>query len=246
MTQITQIYGIRTVMEAIKSGETIDKIFIQQGLSGSLVRELEELIKAQNIHISYVPVEKLNRLNKKNHQGVIATVSPVKFMELETLVSKATSENRKALFLLLDQISDVRNLGAIIRTAECAGVDGIILPAQGSAPINADTVKTSAGAIFNIPLVKVSHLKDAVYYLHGSGVQVVGATEKTNQSLYDIDFNSPTALIMGSEDKGISPSLLKIVDQKAKIPLLGSTDSLNVSVACGISLYEIVRQRKLS
>ena len=243
MADSTQIYGIRTVMEAIKSGEAVDKIFIQKGLSGSLVRELEELIKSHKIHMAYVPVEKLNRLNSRNHQGVIASISPVKFVELDDLINKAVSEKKNALFLLLDQISDVRNLGAIIRTAECAGVDGIILPGQGSAPINADTVKTSAGAVFNIPLAKVSHLKDAVYYLQGSGIQVIGATEKTNQNLYDIDFNSPSAIIMGSEDKGISPSLLKIVDQKAKIPLLGSTDSLNVSVACGIMLYEIVRQR---
>ena len=230
-------------MEAIKSGEAVDKIFIQKGLSGSLVRELEELIKSHKIHMAYVPVEKLNRLNSRNHQGVVASISPVKFVELDVLINQVVSEKKNALFLLLDQISDVRNLGAIIRTAECAGVDGIILPGQGSAPINADTVKTSAGAVFNIPLAKVSHLKDAVYYLKGSGFQVVGATEKTNQNLYDIDFNSPSAIIMGSEDKGISPSLLKIVDQKAKIPLLGSTDSLNVSVACGIMLYEIVRQR---
>ena len=231
-------------MEAINSGESIDKVFIQKGLSGSLVRELEELIKSHNIHIAYVPVEKLNRLNSKNHQGVVASISPVKFVELETLVNQVISENKNPLFLLLDQISDVRNLGAIIRTAECAGVDGIILPGQGSAPINADTVKTSAGAVFNISLAKVSHLKDAVYYLQGSGFQVIGATEKTNQSLYEIDFNSPTAIIMGSEDRGISTSLLKIVDHKVKIPLLGSTDSLNVSVACGIALYEVVRQRQ--
>ena len=230
-------------MEAIKSGDSIDKIFIQQGLSGSLVRELEELVNKHKIHSSYVPVEKLNRLNSKNHQGVIASISPVKFVSLENLVEKATAENEQALFLLLDQISDVRNLGAIIRTAECAGANGIILPGQGSAPVNADTVKTSAGAVFKLPIAKVSHLKDAVYYLQGSGFQVVGATEKTNQSLYEIDFNQPTAVVMGSEDRGISPSLLKILDKKAKIPLLGSTESLNVSVACGITLYEIVRQR---
>ena len=243
MANTTQIYGIRTVMEAVKSGEAIDKIFVQKGLSGSLVRELEELVSKKNYSISYVPVEKLNRLNDKNHQGVVASISPVKFADFESLVDKVTSEKENALFVLLDQISDVRNLGAIIRTAECAGVDGIVLQGQGSAPINADTVKTSAGAVFNIPLAKVNHLKDAVYYLQGSGFQIVGATEKTNQSLYEIDFKIPTGIIMGAEDKGISASILKIVDQKAKIPLLGSTDSLNVSVACGITLYEVVRQR---
>ena len=186
---------------------------------------------------------KLNRLNSKNHQGVIATISPVKFVDLEKLIEEAVSSEKHPLILLLDQVSDVRNLGAIIRTAECAGVNGIILPGQGSAPVNADTVKTSAGAVFKLPIARVSHLKDAVYYLQGSGFQVVGATEKTSQSLYEIDFNQPSAIVMGSEDRGISPSLLKILDQKAKIPLLGSTESLNVSVACGITLYEIVRQR---
>ena len=149
----------------------------------------------------------------------------------------------KPLFLLLDQLSDVRNFGAIIRTAECTGVSGIIIQKKGAAPVTADTVKTSAGAAFKVPICKVDHIKDAVFHMQASGIQVVAATEKTENTLYDADFTLPTAIIMGSEDVGISPSILKVVDQKAKLPLLGEIQSLNVSVACGAFLYEVVRQR---
>ncbi len=245
MAESSQIYGIRAVIEAIRSDESIDKIFIQKGLQGSLVRELEELLKSNQINHSYVPVEKLNRLNSRNHQGVIAQISPVRFTDLEDMVAAALAKNKKAAFLLLDQVTDVRNFGAIIRTAECAGVDGLIVQNRGSAPVNADTVKTSAGAVFHLPIAKVTHIKDAIYYLQGSGIQVVAATEKTRQSLYEVDLSIPTAIIMGSEESGISPSVLKLADQKAKIPLMGATDSLNVSVACGVVLYELLRQRKV-
>lgn len=245
MAESSQIYGIRAVIEAIRSDESIDKIFIQKGLQGSLVRELEELLKSNQINHSYVPVEKLNRLNSRNHQGVIAQISPVRFTDLEDMVAASLAKNKKAAFLLLDQVTDVRNFGAIIRTAECAGVDGLIVQNRGSAPVNADTVKTSAGAVFHLPIAKVTHIKDAIYYLQGSGIQVVAATEKTRQSLYEVDLSIPTAIIMGSEESGISPSVLKLADQKAKIPLMGATDSLNVSVACGVVLYELLRQRKV-
>lgn len=245
MAESSQIYGIRAVIEAIRSDESIDKIFIQKGLQGSLVRELEELLKSNQINHSYVPVEKLNRLNSRNHQGVIAQISPVRFTDLEDMVAAVLAKNKKAAFLLLDQVTDVRNFGAIIRTAECAGVDGLIVQNRGSAPVNADTVKTSAGAVFHLPIAKVTHIKDAIYYLQGSGIQVVAATEKTRQSLYEVDLSIPTAIIMGSEESGISPSVLKLADQKAKIPLMGATDSLNVSVACGVVLYELLRQRKV-
>ncbi len=238
------IYGIRTVIEAIAAGESVNKVFIQKGLRGDLIRELETLLKKHGIGYSHVPVEKLNRLSRKNHQGVIAAISPVTFHNFETLVNEVTSQKEFPLFLLLDRVSDVRNFGAIIRTAECTGVDGIIILSSGSAPVTADTVKTSAGAVFNIPIAKVTHMKDAVYYLQASGVEVVAATEKSPKTLYDLDLKKPLAFVMGSEDKGISPALLKITDHLAKIPMAGDIASLNVSVACGVFLYEAVRQRR--
>lgn len=243
MENETTIFGIRAVIEAIKSGENIDKIFLQKGLQGDLFRELEQLLKKERLNSSYVPVEKLNKLTTKNHQGAVAQIAPITFYELEDMVSKAIESNKTPLFLLLDQISDVRNFGAIIRTAECTGVSGIIIQKKGGAPVNGDTIKTSAGAIFKMPICKVDHIKDAVYYLQASNVKVVAATEKTENNLYDIDFTEACAIIMGSEGKGINPSILKIADDTAKLPILGDIESLNVSVACGAFLYEVVRQR---
>jgi 23S rRNA (guanosine2251-2'-O)-methyltransferase len=239
-----QIYGIRAVLEAIGAEQPINKIFLQKGLKGELFKELETTIRKNGISTSYVPIEKLNRLTRNNHQGVVAQISPVKFHVFETLVENILAQEEKPFFLLLDQVSDVRNFGAIIRTAECCGVHAIIVPKNGAAPITDDTVKTSAGAAFTVPIAKVDHLKDALFYLQSSNIQVVAATEKTEDEIYAVDFDQPTAIIMGSEDKGISPSILSMVDHKAKLPLLGKIGSLNVSVACGVFLYEVVRQRK--
>ncbi len=238
-----QIYGIRAIIEAINSGKSIDKVFIQKGLKGDLFSELNSLIRKENINCVYVPVEKLNRLIRKNHQGVVANISPIEFHDFEALVITVTESGKTPLFLILDQLSDVRNFGAVIRTAACTGVDGIIIQKSGSAPVTADTVKTSAGAVFNVPVCKVGHLKDAVYYLQASGIKVVAATEKTEHSVYDSALREPLAIIMGSEDRGITPSLLKIADEKARLPMYGDMGSLNVSVACGAFLYEVVRQR---
>ena len=243
MQKTTQVYGIRAVIEAINSNEPIDKVFIQKGLKGDLSRELEGLLRKNGIKASYVPIEKLNHLTKNNHQGVVANISPITFYNLEELVETISQKKENPLFLLLDQLSDVRNFGAIIRTAECTGVDGIIIQKKGAAPVTADTIKTSAGAVFKIPIAKVDHIKDAVYYLQASNISVVAATEKTDDFIYNIDFKVPTAIVMGSEDRGISPSTLKAVDHLAKIPLLGEIGSLNVSVACAVFLYEVVRQR---
>lgn len=243
MQKENQIFGIRAVIEAIQAGKEIDKLFIQKEAQGELMRELFKLVKDKQISYSYVPVEKLNRLTDKNHQGVVATVAPISFYELEELISKVFESGKTPLFLMLDQLSDARNFGAIIRTAECTGVNGIIIPKHGAAPVNGDTVKTSAGAVFNVPICKVGHLKDAVFYLQSLGVKVIAATEKTDNNLYDVSMTEPTAIIMGSEDRGINPSVLKIVDEKAKLPMFGSIGSLNVSVACGAFLYEAVRQR---
>ncbi len=239
-----QIFGIRAVIEAINAGKEIDKVFIQKEAQGDLMQELMKTLKKNNVNFSYVPVEKLNKLSKfNNHQGAVASIAPIKFVSIETLVEGVLEQKEKPLFLILDQLSDARNFGAIIRTAECTGVDGIIIQKQGSAPVNGDTVKTSAGAVFNIPICKVDHIKDAVFYLQGSGVTTVAATEKTENNIYDIDFNKGIAIIMGSEDKGVNPSVLKIIDEKAKLPMFGTISSLNVSVACGAFLYEAVRQR---
>ncbi|WP_452221348.1 23S rRNA (guanosine(2251)-2'-O)-methyltransferase RlmB [Lacinutrix salivirga] len=243
MEKSTQIFGIRAIIEAIKSEETIEKVFLQKGLKGELFKELETTLKEQGINSSYVPIEKLNRLTKNNHQGAVAQISPITYYDLDSLVSKVLATNTTPLFLMLDQLSDVRNFGAIIRTAECTGVSGIIIQKKGGAPVNGDTIKTSAGAVFKVPICRVDHIKDAMFYMQASGIKVIAATEKTDTTLYDISFKEPCAIIMGSEGRGINPSILKLVDAKAKLPILGEIESLNVSVACGAFLYEVIRQR---
>ena len=237
------IYGIRAVIEAIKSGDkTIDKIFIQIGLTGGLINELEALIRKNKLKSSYVPTQKLDKLSKKNHQGVIARISPIEFYELQEIMEKI-EDKKDALILILDQINDVRNFGAIIRTAEVSGVDAIIIQNQSSAPINADTVKTSAGGVFNVPICKVSHIKDAIYHLKSSKISVIATSEKAEKNIYDLSLKKSVAIIMGSEERGISSSVLKLSDEMVKLPIFGKIESLNVSVATGIFLYEVIRQR---
>lgn len=243
-TSQTHIFGIRAILEAISSGSTINKIYLQKGLRSPLYFELETVIKEQRIATSIVPVEKLDRLSKNNnHQGAVAQISPIEFIELEQLIENTLAKNEQPLFVVLDQISDVRNFGAIIRTAECTGVHGIIIQQSGSAPINAETIKTSAGAAFKVPICRVNHIKDALFQFQAAEIKTVAATEKTNESIFQTPLNQPLAIIMGSEHKGVNPSVLKMVDYKASIPLLGSIASLNVSVACGVFLYETIRQR---
>ena len=244
MKKETTIFGIRAIIEAINSGKTIDKVFVQKGLRGELFQELEQTLRKASINTSYVPIEKLNRLSKGNHQGAVAQISPVEFYDIENLVLSVIESGKIPLFLLLDQLSDVRNFGAIVRTAECTGVSGIIIQKKGGAPINGDAIKTSAGAIFKIPICKVDHIKDAVFYMQASGIKVIAATEKAEHLIYNVNLNEPCAIIMGSEGRGINPSILKIVDERAKLPIIGEIESLNVSVACGAFLYEVVRQRK--
>lgn len=246
MNKQNSIYGIRTIIEAIKSNESIDKIFLQKGLNGNLFNELDQLCRKLRLNVSYVPIEKLNRLTKENHQGAVAQIAPIEFWNIEDLVEKVLDENNSPLFLILDQLSDVRNFGAIVRTAECTGVNGIIIQKKGGAPVNADAIKTSAGAMFKIPICKVDHIKDAVYHLQASDIKVIAATEKSNALIYEQNLKLPLAVVMGSEGKGINPSVIKICDDNAKLPILGEISSLNVSVACGAMLYEIVRQRGLT
>ncbi len=244
MDNETTIFGIRAIIEAIKSGKTIDKVFLQKGIKGELFQELEGLLRAEGINSSYVPIEKLNRLTRGNHQGAVAQISPIEFHNIDDLVMQVIESGKTPLFLLLDQLSDVRNFGAIVRTAECTGVNGIIIQKKGGAPINGDTIKTSAGAIFKMPICKVDHIKDAVFHMQSSGIKVIAATEKAKDFLFDVSFKEPCAIIMGSEGRGINPSVLKVVDDHAKLPILGEIESLNVSVACGAFLYEALRQRR--
>ena len=242
MDKTAEIYGIRSVIEAINSSKDIDKVFIQTGLKGTLIGKLESLIRKNKINFSYVPTQKLDRLSKKNHQGVIARISPIKFLTMDQF-GENLAAIKNPFILILDQVNDVRNFGAIIRTAEISGVDGIIIQNSSSAPINSDTIKTSAGAIFNIPICKVNHIKDAIYHLKSIDISIVSASEKANKNIYDVDFTKPVAVIMGSEQRGINKSIINLSDEVVKLPMYGKIQSLNVSVACGVFLYEVVRQR---
>ena len=243
MKKETLLFGIYPVIEALKAKQTIDKAYIQKGLQSPKIDAIIADLDALNTTISYVPLEKMEKLCRSNHQGIILISSPIEFVSLETMVEEVLESEKTPLFLILDQISDVRNFGAILRTAECTGVDGVIIQKKGGAPVSGDTVKTSAGAIFNIPICKVDHIKDAIYYLQGSGITTIAATEKTQDTIYNLELKKPMAIIMGSEGLGVSKSVLSIVDKKASLPLLGVINSLNVSVACGAFLYEVVRQR---
>ena len=243
MKKETLLFGIYPVIEALKAKQTIDKAYVQKGLQSSKIDAIVADLEALNTTISYVPLEKMEKLCRSNHQGIILISSPIEFVALETMIEAVLESKKTPLFLILDQISDVRNFGAILRTAECTGVDGVIIQKKGGAPVSGDTVKTSAGAIFNIPICKVDHIKDAIYYLQGSGITTIAATEKTQDTIYNLELNEPMAIVMGSEGLGVSKSVLSIVDKKASLPLLGVINSLNVSVACGALLYEVVRQR---
>lgn len=242
-TKDETIFGIYPIQEALSADINFDKVFVQKGINSDKIDSIIAQMEEKNITINFVPIEKLNRLTRGNHQGIVGLTSPIQFHSLESVVEKALTADKKPLFIVLDQISDVRNFGAILRTAECTGVDAIIIPKSGGAPITGDAVKTSAGAIFKIPICKVDHIRDAVFYFQASGIKTIAATEKTNQNLYDIDLTGPLAIVMGSEGKGVSNAVLNSVDEKAALPLLGEINSLNVSVACGAFLYEIVRQQ---
>jgi len=242
-TKNTQIYGLRSVIEAIDSQETLSKVYLQRGLTGASSYELIKKLKKKSIEISYVPVEKLNRLTPKNHQGVVATISPIKFLSISDLSDLIESKPKSISLLILDQLSDVRNFGAIVRTAECAAIDCIVIQSSGSAPVNGDTIKTSSGAIFNVPICKVPHIKDAIFLIKQHDIKIFGASEKAENNIYQTQFGKSQAIIMGSEGKGLSSSVIKLCDELIRIPLLGKIESLNVSVACGTILYEMVRQK---
>jgi len=237
------IYGIRAVIEAIQAGKEIDKIFIRNNLKGDLISELFSLLRKENIPYQYVPSEKINRLAPNNNQGVVAFISMISYTNIENLIPLLYEQGKNPFLLILDQISDVRNFGAIARTAEGAGVDAIIIPTKGNAQINADAIKTSAGALHKINVCRTNSLKQTIHFLQQSGIKIISVTEKASDLYYKKDFTSPLALIMGSEDVGISNDLLRISDELVKIPMLGKIESLNVSVATAIVLYEAVKQR---
>ena len=237
------IYGIRPVMEAVESGKEIERIFINRQSTSAQMKHLKQVLRDHNIDWQEVPVEKLSRLTKSNHQDVICYISQISYAPVEEIVQRTFNEGKVPLFIVLDYITDVRNFGAIARTAECCGAQALIIPAKGSAQINADAVKTSAGALNFIPVCKVNNLKETLNYLRESGLKIYAATEKGKKNSFEADFKSPCAIIMGSEDTGISNELLRLADDLLKIPLTGKISSLNVSVACGMLLHETLRQR---
>jgi 23S rRNA (guanosine2251-2'-O)-methyltransferase len=237
------VFGMRPVIEAINADKDIERIFIQNGLKSELFRELMILLKQNNIPYQYVPIPKLNRITRKNHQGVIAYISPITYDDIEQILPGLFEKGIDPLIVVMDKITDVRNFGAIMRTAESAGANAIVYPSQGSAILNGGTVKSSAGAIYNIPICRSDNLKDTIDYLKNSGLKICAATEKGSELYTTSDLSGPIAIIMGSEDDGVSGEYLKRSDLKIMIPMLGKTASLNVSVAAGVILYEVIRQR---
>jgi len=237
------IYGTRAVIEAINTGKTVEKVFIKTGLNNELYQQLLSLLKEFEIAFQFVPLEKINRITRKNHQGVVAFISPIEYTNIEMLLPVIFESGQEPLLLILDQITDVRNFGAIVRSAECAGIHGIIIPEKGMARIGADAIKTSAGALHHVPVCKVTNLLRTIQYLKDSGIQIVAATEKADKIYTQGNFKTPVAIVMGSEESGISQSILNIADQQLKIPLFGNIESLNVSVSAALMMYEAVRQR---
>ncbi len=237
------IFGIRPLIEALQSGKEIEKVFIQKGLTGNTFKELMPLLKMKGVPYQVVPKEKLNRISRKNHQGVIASVSPVSFYDIEQLLPAIYERGETPFILVLDKVTDVRNFGAILRTAHSSGVHAVVIPDKNSAQLNSGTVKSSAGAIFKLPLCRVHNLKETLVYLKNSGLKLFAATEKAGKYYFEENFSCPLAIIMGSEGEGISPAYLKLSDTGIKIPMLGEIASLNVSAATAVVLYEVVRQR---
>lgn len=237
------IFGIRAVIEAIQAGKEIDKIIIKKDIQSELSKELLTVVKDMHIPIQRVPVERINRMTKKNHQGVVAFISPIAYQSVEQLVPTLFEEGKNPLFIMLDGITDVRNFGAIARTCECAGIDAIIIPSKNSVSVNADAIKTSAGALHTIPVCRETNLTTTIKYLKACGFNIIAATEKGDYDYTKANYTLPTCIIMGAEDKGVAYEHLALCDEWIKIPLYGSIESLNVSVAAGVVIYEAIKQR---
>lgn len=239
------IFGFRAVIEAVEGGTEIDKILLKKDARSEQVGELYNAVKGRNIPVARVPGEKLDRICRKNHQGVLAFVSPVEYQRTTALVPMLYDEGRLPFLVVLDGVTDTRNFGAIARSCECAGADAIIIPQTGSASVSSDAVKTSAGALLNIPVCREHNLPYVLQFLKDSGIKLVAASEKASKPYTEVDYAGPVAIVLGGEEKGISPEILKLCDESAAIPVLGKTASLNVSVAAGILVYETLRQRSL-
>ncbi|GBU07432.1 23S rRNA mG2251 2'-O-ribose methyltransferase [Bacteroidales bacterium] len=239
------IFGTRAVIEAIQAGKEVDKILMKRDLQGDLSRELFNIVRDTNIPLQRVPQEKLDRLSRKNHQGVIAFISAVTYQKLEDIVPFLYEEGKVPFIVLLDGITDVRNFGAIARSCECAGVDAIVIPSKNSVSVNADAMKTSAGALHTLPVCRESSINESIKYLKNSGYTIIAATEKADTNYTESDYSSPLALVMGGEDMGVAMDNLRICDQMVCIPVLGNIASLNVSAAASVLMYEVLRQRKI-
>lgn len=237
------VFGIRAVIEAIESGKQVDKVLMKKDLGGELARELLSVTREYNVPVQRVPVERINKVTRKNHQGVIAFMAVVDYYHVDDIVPALYDEGINPLVVVLDGVTDVRNFGAIARTCECAGVNCIVIPERNSVSVNADAVKTSAGALNYLPVCRERNLVKAVHYLRDSGFKVMGASEKTDLNYTKADFTGPVAIVLGAEDTGISTDVLKLCDTLVAIPEFGQINSLNVSVAGGIMIYEVVRQR---
>lgn len=238
------IYGLRPVIEALAGGQQVERVLLQNGLNSSLLNELRTKLKERDVPFQYVPVEKLNKMTSGNHQGVVATIAAVKYHSVVDILENPVDPENPGLLLVLDHITDVRNMGAIARTAECTGVAALVVPDHGSAAINEDAVKTSSGALLRVPVCREQNLKTVVNLAKQYGYQIVASTEKGAMHYREVDFRQPTLLIMGNEETGISPELLKMSDVRAKLPILGEVQSLNVSVAAGVMMYEVLEQRR--
>ncbi len=237
------VFGTRAVIEAIKSGRNIERVLIKKGLDNELFDELFQLIRESGISFQFVPVERINRVTRKNHQGVLAFMSAVEYTDLGTLLPGLFESGKDPFLLILDQVTDVRNFGAIVRTAECGGIDAVVIPEKGMAQIGSDAVKTSAGALHSVPVSKVKSLVHAIRFLKESGIRIVAASEKSATLYTRATMSGPLAIVMGSEESGISPSILNMADEQVRIPLYGKIQSLNVSVAAGLMIYEACRQK---
>lgn len=237
------VFGIRAVIEAIESGKQVDKVLMKKDLGGELARELLSVTREYNVPVQRVPVERINKVTRKNHQGVIAFMAAVDYYHVDDIVPALYDEGINPLVVVLDGVTDVRNFGAIARTCECAGVNCIVIPERNSVSVNADAVKTSAGALNYLPVCRERNLVKAVQYLRDSGFKVMGASEKTDLNYTKADFTGPVAIVLGAEDTGISTDVLKLCDTLVAIPEFGQINSFNVSVAGGIMIYEVVRQR---
>ena len=236
------VFGIRPVAEAIESGKQIEKIYIRKGAEGQLMTDLKDLCYHHRRHYQEVPVEKLNRMTRGNHQGVVAVIAAIEYVEVQDILDRVP-EDETPLIIVFDNVTDVRNFGGIARSAECAGAHGIISSLKNSAPVNAESIRSSAGALTRIPVARVGSIRNTLKTLQADGFQIVAATEHSRKLMYDADLTKPTVIVMGSEENGISKEVLKLCDEQLAIPMIGAIESLNVSAAAAIMIYEVVRQR---